>query len=193
MSPLEPLPPAKSASGPGGGSANSPREANGNHAAGTEASPLVAVLVVVFAGPAWNATRLVSMAQPLHRHGTANIRSFEGLRWVVPYIERHRQPGDIVYVYYFAEPQYRYYAHRFGLTAPAIFGVRSPEDPSGYLQDLEQLRGQKHVWVVFGHALPAEQRLMVQRLDEMGQRLDELQRPRAAAYLYDLSSGKPSP
>ena len=154
---------------------------------------LVAVLVVVFAGPAWNATRLVSMDQPLHRHGTANIRSFEGLRWVVPYIERHRQPDDIVYVYYFAEPQYRYYAHRFGLTAPAIFGVRSPEDPSGYVKDLEQLRGQKHVWVVFGHALPAEQGLMVQRLDEMGQRLDELQRPRATVYLYDLSSRKPAP
>ena len=153
---------------------------------------LVAVLAVAFAGPVWNATRLVTMAQPLHRHGTANIRSFEGLRWVVSYIERHRQPGDIVYVYYFAEPQYRYYAHRFGLTAPAIFGVRSPDDPRGYLEDLEQLRGGKHVWVVFGHALPAEQRLIVQRLDEMGKRLDELQRPRATAYLYDFSSGKPA-
>ena len=151
---------------------------------------LVAVLAVVFAEPVWSAGRIVFLQEPLHRHGTTNILGFEGLRWVVPYIKRHQQPGDVVYVYHYAEPQYRYYAHRFGLDAPTLFGVRSPNDQRGYLEDLKQLRGRKSVWVVFGHSVPAEQNLIVERLDKMGKRLDELRRPRADAYLYDFSSGK---
>ena len=137
-----------------------------------------------------SAGKLVFLQQPLHANGTLNILAFEGLRWVVPYIKRHQQTGDVVYVYHFADPQYRYYAHRFDLDAPYIIGVRSPKDHRGYVEDLQQLRGKKSVWVVFAHSLPAEKRLILKHLDKMGKRLDELKRPRADAYLYDLSRNK---
>lgn len=126
---------------------------------------------------------------PLSRAGfhLFHPRVHEEARPVVRYLRDHKQPDDIVYVYYMTVAVYRYYSKRFDLeNEPFIGGVMSREDRSKYIQDLEQLRGNKRVWLVFSHAY-SEETFFINYLDTIGKRLDSYKSVRASVYLYDLS------
>lgn len=115
----------------------------------------------------------------------------EELRPVVTYLEEHYRPGDVIYVYYGAEPAFRYYARRTALgDANVHYGVRSREDRERYLADLDRLRGKPRVWIVFSHVYgkeaESEERLFLSYLDRRGVRRDEFRRTGAALFLYDL-------
>lgn len=153
----------------------------------------VALATTLLAGSAGSALRLLQL-EPLHRHGTVNLvrlrgvdMGFEGVSEVVRYVARNHQAGDAIYLYYSAEPGYAYYARQLGFQVPTVTGVRSQADYRGYATDLAQLRGRERVWLVFSHTVPAEEEFIVTYLAGIGQRLDYYRRPRAAAYLFDLS------
>ena len=139
------------------------------------------LLGLLFLQPLWTAAR--DFRQP---------RGVEESRPVIQYIEKHRSEGDILYAYYSAEYALDYYRQR-GLIGPIdlIVGVESRENWRAYREDLDRLRGQKRVWVLFSHvwtnAGADEERLFVDHLDDIGERLDAVQAPGTSAYLYDLS------
>jgi len=60
-----------------------------------------------------------------------------------------------------------------------------------YQEDLDKLRGQKRVWILFSHIWRTggvdEEVLFLNYLDMIGSRLDSIQATGASAYLYDLS------
>jgi hypothetical protein len=120
-------------------------------------------------------------------------RGFEESRPVIEYIEKHRSAGDLLYIYYPATSVVDYYRQR-GLLGPIdqVIGVESRHDWKAYRVDLEKLRGQKRVWIIFSHVWNStggdEQRVLLGYLDDLGGRLDEVQATGASAYLYDLSA-----
>jgi hypothetical protein len=164
----------------------------------SRSAPLVPVLALalaatLLAGNISHALRLTAL-EPLHRHGTVNLarlkgveKGFEGASEVVGYVARNYQPADTVYLYYSAAPAYAYYARQLGFEVPTITGVRSQADYSGYTADLDALRGNARVWLIFSHTVAAEEEFFLRQLERMGTRLDYYRRPRANAYLFDLS------
>jgi hypothetical protein len=119
-----------------------------------------------------------------------NPRTDQELRPIVQYVKDHEQPGDTLYLYYAAQGVFDYYAQRFHFheRRDYIVGAFSREDWNKYIQDLNQLRGKKRVWLIFSHVFGYEELFFRQYLDRIGgKQLDEFKRPKAAVYLYDLS------
>lgn len=143
----------------------------------TKRKPLIGVvLIAAVCGYPWLQAGRVLISPQVH----------EEARPVLHYLKTHKQAGDGIYVYYMSGHVYRYYARRFGFAADTyIQGIAARTNWQNYLQDLQQLRGQKRVWLFFSHAY-AEETFFLQYLDTIGKRLDEFEDVRAAVYLYDL-------
>ena len=113
----------------------------------------------------------------------------EEIRPVLGYVRNHEQPGDLVYVFYGAEPAFDYYAERSGFPRNNVeIGKAAGNDPRIYESDLDRLRGRR-VWVVFSHihGVGAQESKDVEfYLDMLGPRLDSLSVAGAETYLYDL-------
>lgn len=149
---------------------------------------IAAALAIFFlVHPAQMAASVLAQ-RPIHGSGRVNVAGYEGVRWVIPYLKPRWRPGDVIYLYHGAEPEYRYYARRLGFRPPFEVGVRSTGNRQRYVEELEALRGQPRVWFVFAHAMPSEHEFFLQQLDRMGTRLDGVKRPLADAHLYDLSA-----
>jgi len=114
----------------------------------------------------------------------------EEMRPVLSYIQAHQQPGDIVYVYYGAEPAFEYYVEtgRFRPAGPLVTGVESRENWQGYERDLNVLRGKERAWIVLSHDWTgngADEKLLISHyLEEFGTRIDSFAAPGALTYLY---------
>jgi hypothetical protein len=114
---------------------------------------------------------------------------------VLQYLEQQWQPGDVVYLYYAAEPSFKFYwSHNGG---SYITGVRSRDNWHKYIDDLDQLRGKQRVWVFFSHVFApvkkaregvSEQDFFLQYLDRIGTRIDAFTTEGGSAFLYDLSA-----
>src|SRR4029077_739083 len=128
----------------------------------------------------------------------AKPKGVEEIKLSLEYVEKHRSRGDILYCYYGAAPALEYYNRR-GLIGPIdeIIGVDSHQQWASYDQDLNKLRGQKRVWIVFSHVWQTggvdEEVLFLNYLDLFGTRLDSIQATGSSAYLYDLSARRPAP
>jgi len=108
------------------------------------------------------------------------------------HIRANWQPGDLVYVYYAAKRQFRYYSERYGFTdADHVEGLKLPTSPSELAEDVEALRGKERVWVLFladTERETEERQFLMEQLDRVGVRLDSFQFTRVSIYLYDLRS-----
>lgn len=122
-----------------------------------------------------------------------NPRYEEEIKPEMRYLQENRRPGDVIYIYYRAKPAFRYYAERHGLDYDTccIHGIDSRYDWNGYERDLEQLRGQPRVWVIFAHIYRwvnvDDESLFLHYLNNMGTEVDRLRTSSAALYLFDLS------
>jgi hypothetical protein len=127
----------------------------------------------------------------------------EHLRPVMEYVARHRHASDPIYVYYGAAQGFLYYAARHGFRDGEYeVGRCAMDEPRSYLADVDRLRGNSRVWMIFSHSLQGarEIRLIVGYLDAVGRRLEAVPpvatnaqlSAGAYAFLYDLS-GVPSP
>jgi hypothetical protein len=114
----------------------------------------------------------------------------EEIKPVMAYIGRHRQPGDLVYLFYAAQPAFQYYSEHWSQPQQnVVLGAASGDDPANYVADLDRLRG-KRVWVVFSHVRgvgKSESSYIRFYLDMLGPRIGFFHSPGAAAYLYDLT------
>ena len=76
-------------------------------------------------------------------------------------------------------------------TPALIVGRHYDADSKRYIADLRRLKGRGRVWFLYSHFADSSEKSFIQRdligtLNEMGVRLNGIDRTRAHAYLYDL-------
>ncbi|MBC6478018.1 MAG: glycosyltransferase family 39 protein [Hormoscilla sp. GM7CHS1pb] len=139
--------------------------------------------------------------QPLAKgiHLMKNPRTYSEIKPVLNYIKAHQQPGDILYIYQRGIYQFEYYAEKYGYQeGDYIIGVDDLDEYDGkklsiaeiarYKKDLDRLRGNKRVWLLFSHNhIPAERRFFKAYLKEIGLRIDRFVEKGSYVVLYDLS------
>lgn len=170
--------------------------------------------LLLFFHPVYNSA--LNLRKPQNSlHPFQRIR--EDIKPVLEYVEARKKPGDIVYLYYASQYAFKYYAglYNFDYTTgqavwneppktwfePAlpsylphlIVGRYFREDRNILTEDINKLRGNKRVWLIFSHVSDrrssiSEEDLFVDRLDRLGDKLDSFQGLEASAYLYHLSS-----
>ena len=123
----------------------------------------------------------------------------EDIKLAIRYIQAHQQPGEVWFVYHWARYQFWYYDELYKI-APAVvrIGKDCGTDTTCYESDLDQLRGNRRVWILFSHIWIGdglqEEDMSVQYLDRLGKRLDRFSATGVRAYLYDLGqSGQSAP
>jgi len=141
------------------------------------------------------------LAPPLLNASTRLVKPYlkEEIKPVISYVKNHQQPGDVLYIYQRGEYQFKYYASRYGYReGDYIIGVDdldkfdgkrvSVEEWKRYKKDLDNLRGNKRVWLIFSHAnITAENEMIKSYLDSIGNKIDEFHSIVAFVYLYDLT------
>jgi hypothetical protein len=141
------------------------------------------------------------LTQPLVRASNLLVKPYlrEEIKPVISYVKAHQQPKDILYIYQRGEHQFKYYASKYGYRdGDYIIGVDdldkvdgkkvSAEEWERYRSDLNKLRGNKRVWLIFSHAYLWKENKMIQSyLDSIGKRIDFFENPGSFVYLYDLS------
>jgi hypothetical protein len=121
-----------------------------------------------------------------------NPRTVEDVQPILSYLKERKQDGDVLYLYYGTKPMFKYYQGKYGFVdGDYIVGIKSRKVVRNYIEDLEKLRGQKRVWVVFSHTFSRggvnEKSFFLYNLDNMGKQIDAFETPGAAVYLYDLT------
>lgn len=116
----------------------------------------------------------------------------EEIKPVIEYVRENQQDGDVLYIYYGAAPAFEYYSAKYGYDAnDYVVGVSSRDNLSNYINDLDTLRGNRRVWILFSHVCTwrgvDEEKFFLQYLDDIGTRLDFFKSAGASVYLYDLS------
>jgi hypothetical protein len=146
------------------------------------ARPLqVMVIFLLLARPVWmDAQTLVHPQRP------------EDIKPAIQYIRTHQLPGDAWYVYHWARYQFSYYSERDQINPEKVWiGVDCGIDQACYITDLNKLRGQPRVWILFSHIWVGdglqEETFFLEQLDRIGVRKDAYRSTGARAYLYDFS------
>ena len=120
----------------------------------------------------------------------------EHIKPVMSYISENRLSGDLIYLYYAAEPAFRFYAPLYGFDrGDHVVGITSRRAPDRYLDDIEKkVKGSERIWFVFTHncswCMVNEQDFLLQHLDAIGQKRNELTSYGASVFLYDLGQGR---
>ena len=121
------------------------------------------------------------------------------IKQVLNYVKSNQKPQDILYIYQRGHYQFLYYAKKYGYQPDDyIIGVDdldqydgrelSPAEEERYKQDLNKLRGNKRVWLIFSHAhINSENRMIKSYLDKIGKKIDVFKTVGAFVYLYDLT------
>jgi hypothetical protein len=137
----------------------------------------IVIMALLLFGPA--ATSARALFQP---------RAVEEIRPVLQRMKEQLRANDAVYVYNAAWPAFAYYAPRLDFPQTDYrVGQLSRDDWSQYRSELQRLRGQKRVWVLFTHIHDEERQYFLSCLDEMGTRQESYTAHGAVVYLYDLS------
>jgi hypothetical protein len=119
------------------------------------------------------------------------------VRPVIQYVGENRKPDEIVYVFHAGESAFQYYAPLYGLNrGEVIFGPSSLRKKfvlEGFFNDVQNLQGKDRVWFIFsniydcGNCEGDMQEFYVNYINGYGVMLDQINAPRANAYLYDLN------
>lgn len=119
------------------------------------------------------------------------------VRPILEQVRQRWQSGDGLYVYFASGQAYRYYAPRFDLPSDdVVVGQCAVGSPREYLRELDRFRGRQRLWIVITHAHyeGAEMKLILDYLDTIGRRVDQIPIPGSSGrwiegawgYLYDL-------
>jgi hypothetical protein len=126
-----------------------------------------------------------------------NVRADPGREDIKPalaYVRSNWQEGDILYVHYAVKRLFKYYADRTGFGDDDYFkGAKKPDDPAEFLQDLDQLRRNRRVWVLFlirNERTAQEREWFMDQVALLGDRVDAFEAPGISVFLYDLRQTK---
>jgi hypothetical protein len=118
----------------------------------------------------------------------------EHIRPAMAYLRANRKPGDVLYVYSWAVPAFRYYAPFYGFReSDFMAGNKHENEPQALLAEIDQLKGSERVWLLFSHVYESgdfnEKDFILAHLDEIGDRKREFREPGTSVslILYDLS------
>jgi hypothetical protein len=112
----------------------------------------------------------------------------EQLESVLEEVRCEWQAGDRMYVYYGAEPAFRYYTRDAAFPADAVvLGTEARANRTEYREQLTRFRGQRRVWLVFSHRHQNEELVIRVYAEGMGRCVRTINAPGAAAYLFDFS------
>jgi len=91
----------------------------------------------------------------------------------------------VLYVYNWALPAFRYYANP---QMDYVAGGLHTENPQALLTELNQLKGQRRVWVLFSHVYERgeynEMDWMLAHLNQIGEHKRQFIEPGTSVYLY---------
>lgn len=117
----------------------------------------------------------------------------EHIRPTMAYLNDNIKEDDLVYVYYYAKPAFLFYLPKYHLeTSQYVLGQNHQDNPDSYLHEIDDLRGQKRVWVLFSHVYETmdlnEMNFILSYLDKVGKKDREYRFPGTSVYLhlYDL-------
>lgn len=124
-------------------------------------------------------------------------RTMEEIKPVMNYVRIHRQDGDALYLYRYAQYAFKYYSEGYGFERSDYMVGESKSvkgDWGNYRNELDELRGNSRVWILFSHVESCnwggkgvdDEKLFLHYLDSRGKRLGSFKRTGAAVYLYDL-------
>jgi len=117
-------------------------------------------------------------------------RTREEIKPVLSYIKKNKQSGDLIYLYYASRVAFKYYSESYGFKDnDYIVGVSSRYNPKNYIDDLDKLRGNKRIWILFSHVflrVVNEEEFFLNHLNSIGRKVDSFKAPGASVYLYDL-------
>jgi len=113
----------------------------------------------------------------------------EHIRPTMEYLRDHRKPGDLIYIYYWAEPAVRFYAPKYGFAmSDLIIGADHHDQPELYQTELEAYHGHERVWFLFSHVYENgdfnERDTILEYLDSIGELSREIRVPGTSVYLY---------
>jgi hypothetical protein len=118
-------------------------------------------------------------------------RTVSEIRPVINYVRKHALSTDLLYLYYGSESAFKYYSNKYGFNKDYLVAASSISDWRNYVKGLDNLRGEKRVWVIFANVYKMsgvdEEKLFLLHLDCIGTKLVEFKSEGAAAYLYDLN------
>lgn len=121
----------------------------------------------------------------------------DDIKPVMEYIDQHKAPNDVIYVYHGARPSFNYYAPFYNFDSGSIItGTDLPDVPAlkQFYKQVDQLKGDGGVWFLFSHIVDCGgcdgdmETFYTQYLDQFGSVEDEFHAPGASVYLYDLNS-----
>lgn len=126
---------------------------------------------------------------------------YENIKPVLDYVQRHQQPGDIIYVFQKGKFQFQYYASRYDLESHEYtIGVDLDDDigriiptrdeQRGYRRDISRLRGNPRVWFLVSDSRTRDEtEFILEQFERMGEKIDGFVAdvPTSFVYLYDLT------
>lgn len=121
---------------------------------------------------------------------------YEHITPAMSYLQTNHKPGDVVYVYYWAVPAFRYYAPFYKFSEGDFMAGNDYEaNHAGLLAEIDQYKSQKRVWILFSHVYEEkggynEKDALLAHLNEIGVKRREFIAPGTSVYLYlyDLSA-----
>lgn len=137
---------------------------------------LAAVFLVFLAAQ----TSIPNFVSPVYR---------EHIKPTMEYLREKYKEGDQIFVYYWSEPAFRYYAPKFGFEAgDYVASARHSEEPEGNIAEIAPLLGHKRVWFIFSHVYEKddfnERDYILEYLNSVGELTREFRSPGASVYLY---------
>lgn len=122
----------------------------------------------------------------------------EEIKEVLQYLQENQQPEDKLYIFQRGIYQFQYYAKQYGYQPEDyIIGIDDLDHIHGkglskpewqrYKADLNNLRGNSRVWLLFSHAnVSSENKAIKKYLDTIGMKQDYFETKGAYVYLYNL-------
>jgi hypothetical protein len=124
----------------------------------------------------------------------ANVRTppmGSNIKPTMAYISNNYLSGDLIYVYYGAGPAFKFYVPQYGfVNKKYIVGISSRYDPVKYLQDIDNLKGNQRVWIVFSHVCVCgvnEKSYIMDYLNKTGVKRGEFIAYGSSVYLYNMA------
>ena len=109
----------------------------------------------------------------------------EEIKPLLQVLNNQKLKEDRVYFYYGASPAAFYYLGRdVGGNEEYIFGIRSRENKSSYLEDIEKLSKYRRVWLFFSHDYGGEKEYFLKNID--GEILQSITTKGAELYLIKI-------
>ena len=119
----------------------------------------------------------------------------ENIAPTMAYLKANVHDGDVIYLYRMSIPAFRYYAPKYGLENIQVFnGTDAHQNRQAYLAEINQMAGNKRVWLLFSHLTDYEyvddRDAILGYANQLGEKKREFSQPGTFInlYLYSLAA-----